>query len=224
MSIGPEASLFEAIRRLIRYRIHRLPVIDPATGDVLYIVTHKRIFRFLCLYLNELPRPSSLDKTLRELKIGTLENVATATEDMPIIQALRLFLDRRVSALPIVDVDNKLKDIYAKFDVINLAAMKTYTNLEVSLKQANEHRTEYFEGVLNCNLDETLGTVMARIAKAEVGARKHPEGRCVDAGRTVQMAPFCVQVHRLVVVDEEGRVVGVISLSDILKFLVLEPA
>ena len=118
MSIGPEASLFEAIRRLIRYRIHRLPVIDPTTGDVLYIVTHKRIFRFLCLYLNDLPRPSSLDKTLRELKIGTLENVATATEDMPIIQALRLFLDRRVSALPIVDVDNKLKDIYAKFDVI----------------------------------------------------------------------------------------------------------
>ena len=52
VSISPEASLFDAIQRLVQYRIHRLPVIDPTTGDVLYIVTHKRIFRFLCLYVS----------------------------------------------------------------------------------------------------------------------------------------------------------------------------
>ena len=37
-------------------------------------------------------------------------------------------------------------DIYAKFDVINLAAEKTYSNLDVSLKDANKHRNEWFEG------------------------------------------------------------------------------
>ena len=31
------------------------------------------------------------------------------------------------------------------------------------------------------------------------------------------------QVHRLVVVDEDNRVMGVISLSDILSYLVLRP-
>ena len=31
------------------------------------------------------------------------------------------------------------------------------------------------------------------------------------------------QVHRLVVVDDENRVMGVISLSDILSYLVLRP-
>lgn len=31
------------------------------------------------------------------------------------------------------------------------------------------------------------------------------------------------EVHRLVVVDKEERVAGIISLSDILKHLVLEP-
>lgn len=34
---------------------------------------------------------------------------------------------------------------------------------------------------------------------------------------------FLLQVHRLVVVDNEDRVIGVISLSDILKELVLKP-
>lgn len=32
-----------------------------------------------------------------------------------------------------------------------------------------------------------------------------------------------LQVHRLVIVDKDDRCIGVISLSDILKFLVLRP-
>ena len=59
-------------------------------------------------------------------------------------------------------------DIYAKFDVINLAAEKTYSNLDVTLKKANEHRNEWFEGVHKCRPDESLFTVMERIVKAEV--------------------------------------------------------
>ncbi len=57
--------------------------------------------------------------------------------------------------------------------------------------QANEHRNEWFEGVHKCTLEDTLFIIMEKIVKAEV--------------------------HRLVVVDEEDRVVGVISLSDILQ-------
>ncbi|XP_022123639.2 uncharacterized protein LOC110999056 isoform X1 [Pieris rapae] len=197
VSIGPDSSLYEAIRILITNRIHRLPVIDPETGNVLYILTHKRILRFLFLYINELPKPKYLQNKLRDLKIGTLNNIETATEDTSIIEALKKFVNRRVSALPIIDTEGRLKDIYAKFDVINLAAEKTYNNLDVTLKKANEHRNEWFEGVQKCNLDETLYEVMERIVRAEV--------------------------HRLVVVNEEDKVTGIISLSDLLMYLVLRP-
>lgn len=53
VSISPDASLYDAIKTLIHNRIHRLPVIDPLTGNVLYILTHKRILRFLFLYVSE---------------------------------------------------------------------------------------------------------------------------------------------------------------------------
>ena len=43
VSIDPEATLFDAIKTLIQNKIHRLPVIDPETGNVLYILTHKRL-------------------------------------------------------------------------------------------------------------------------------------------------------------------------------------
>ena len=138
-----------------------------------------------------------------------------AYEETPIIEALHSFVNKRVSALPIVDkevclltaiqiisvktpsLQGRLVDIYAKFDVINLAAEKTYSNLDITLKEANKHRNEWFEGVHKCRQDESLFAVMERIVKAEV--------------------------HRLVVVNDENKVVGVISLSDILNYLVLRP-
>jgi 5'-AMP-activated protein kinase regulatory gamma subunit len=85
--------------------------------------------------IHEIPRPSFMNKRLREVKIGTFDDVETAREETPIIVALQKFLDKRVSALPIVDDQNRLLDIYARFDVINLAAEKTYNNLDNTLKQ-----------------------------------------------------------------------------------------
>lgn len=73
--------------------------------------------------INELPKPSYMNKTLREVKIGTYDDIETATEDTSIILALKKFVERRVSALPIVDPDGRLVDIYAKFDVI-VSALK----------------------------------------------------------------------------------------------------
>lgn len=51
-------SLFDAVSSLIRNKIHRLPVIDPESGNTLYILTHKRILKFLKLFVSNL-RPSS---------------------------------------------------------------------------------------------------------------------------------------------------------------------
>lgn len=70
--------------------------------------------------------------------------------------------------------------------------------MDVTLRKANEHRNAWFEGVQKCNLDETLYVIMERIVRAEV--------------------------HRLVIVDESDKVIGIISLSDILLYLVLRPS
>ncbi|XP_023682519.1 5'-AMP-activated protein kinase subunit gamma-2-like isoform X3 [Paramormyrops kingsleyae] len=198
VNISPDASIFDAVYSLIKNKIHRLPVIDPVSGNALYILTHKRILKFLQLFVCEMPKPAFMKQTLQELGIGTYENIAFIHPDTPIIKALSIFVERRVSALPVVDESGKVVDIYSKFDVINLAAEKTYNNLDISVTQALQHRSQYFEGVMKCNRLETLETIVDRIVKAEV--------------------------HRLVVVDEKARIVGIVSLSDILQALVLTPA
>ncbi|KAK5877721.1 hypothetical protein CesoFtcFv8_025200 [Champsocephalus esox] len=195
--ISPETSILEAVSSLIQNQIHRLPVIDPISGNALYILTHKRILKFLQLFVCEMPMPAFMRCSLEDLSVGTYSNIAFVHPDTPLITALCVFTRRRVSALPVVDHNGRVVDIYSKFDVINLAAEKTYNNLDVTVTQALRHRSQYFEGVMKCNKRETLETIVDRIVKAEV--------------------------HRLVVVDEESRIVGIVSLSDILQALVLIP-
>ncbi|KAM6330633.1 5'-AMP-activated protein kinase subunit gamma-1 isoform 2-T2 [Alca torda] len=193
--ISPSASLFDAVSSLIRNKIHRLPVIDPNSGNTLYILTHKRILKFLKLFIAEVPKPEFMAKTLEELQIGTYNNIAVVRTSTPIYVALGIFVQHRVSALPVVDDLGRVVDIYSKFDVINLAAEKTYNNLDVTVTRALQHRSHYFEGVLKCYKHETLETIINRLVEAEV--------------------------HRLVVVDESDVVKGIVSLSDILQALVL---
>ncbi|XP_060052821.1 5'-AMP-activated protein kinase subunit gamma-2 isoform X2 [Erinaceus europaeus] len=223
VNISPDASLFDAVNSLIKNKIHRLPVIDPVSGNALYILTHKRILKFLQLFLDmaqipaavslsvdmellekhhhqmsDMPKPAFMKQSLGELGIGTYRDIAYIHPDTPIIKALSVFVERRVSALPVVDEAGKVVDIYSKFDVINLAAEKTYNNLDVTVTQALRHRSQYFEGVVKCSTTDLLETIVDRIVRAEV--------------------------HRLVVVDEDDSIVGIISLSDILQALILSPA
>uniref|UniRef100_A0A4W3GT75 5'-AMP-activated protein kinase subunit gamma-1-like n=1 Tax=Callorhinchus milii TaxID=7868 RepID=A0A4W3GT75_CALMI len=178
--------------------IHRLPIIDPVSGNALYVLTHKRILKYLHLFGAKLPRASFMSKTLRELSIGTYRHVAVVEATSPVYKALELFVARRVSALPVVNQEGKVVNLYSRFDAINLAAQKAYNNLDISVKEALEHRWHCFENVLKCQEHETLEVIIDRLVKHEV--------------------------HRLVLVDDEDLVQGIISLSDILQALVLSPA
>uniref|UniRef100_A0A8C6M9L2 Protein kinase, AMP-activated, gamma 3b non-catalytic subunit n=1 Tax=Nothobranchius furzeri TaxID=105023 RepID=A0A8C6M9L2_NOTFU len=198
ISITPESSLFDAIYSLLKNKIHRLPVIDPVSGNVLHILTHKRILKFLHIFGSMIPKPMFLRKQISEVPIGTFSQIATIQESATVYDALTLFVERRVSALPVVNEQGRVVALYSRFDVINLAAQKNYNNLNMTMREVIESRFCWVEGVLKCYPHETLETIIDRIAKAEV--------------------------HRLVLVDSEDVVRGIVSLSDLLQALVLSPA
>ncbi|KRZ59041.1 5'-AMP-activated protein kinase subunit gamma-1 [Trichinella nativa] len=196
-TVDATASLLDAVNILCNKKVHRLPVIDPCSGNILYILPHKRILKFLFLYMPDLPMPSFMKKSPKELGIGTWSNIHTVTKVTPLIEVLRKLLELRVSALPVVDENDRVIDIYSKFDVINLAAEKAYNNLDITVQDSLKHRTAWFEGVHNCKVTDSLSTYVDTLVRSEV--------------------------HRLVAVDNDGRVQGVVSLSDILLFIVLRP-
>lgn len=228
VSIDPECSLYNGLCQLLKYKIHRLPIIEANNGNPLYILTHKRILKFIkvCLESTERQRRESecrsgmnsrhtemslglgwnnienFSKTLTELKIGTYDTkdrkVYKVYEDQHLIEALKLFTDNRVSALPVIERGtDQLVDVYSKFDVLNLAAQRTYNQLDVSIKTALSYRYENGMNrrpLITCTLDENLEWIVRKVVNAEV--------------------------HRIIVVDKNMRVLGVVSLSDILKQLI----
>uniref|UniRef100_A0A674HI09 Protein kinase AMP-activated non-catalytic subunit gamma 3 n=1 Tax=Taeniopygia guttata TaxID=59729 RepID=A0A674HI09_TAEGU len=116
--ISPSNSLFDAVYSLIKHKIHRLPVIEPVSGNVLHILTHKRILKFLHIFASSIPKPRFLKKTVQELCIGTFRDLAVVAETAPIYTALEIFVDRRVSALPVINDAGQVVGLYSRFDVI----------------------------------------------------------------------------------------------------------
>lgn len=58
-----------------------------------------------------------MSKSLEELRLGTyVPNVYAVSKEAPIIDALRLLVKHQVSCLPVVDSENHLVELYAKFD------------------------------------------------------------------------------------------------------------
>ncbi|KAI0980173.1 hypothetical protein GJ496_009259 [Pomphorhynchus laevis] len=214
ISISPDVTLFDTCMLIERERIHRVPLISAQTNDFLYFVTLKRILRFLFLEIYNLPRPNFLDKTIDELGIGTYcidkccpflinnqsntpsrsyKKIYTINNRTTVIDALRLLVRTGVSALPIVDTTGRLRDLFSRFDVIHLAVAGSYTDLDRQVGESMKKRGKRIEAVLCCQLEETLITIMVRMVTG--------------------------QVHRLVVVDKSRRVIGILSLSDLISFL-----
>ena len=238
--ISPDASIYDAVKVLIDQRIHRLPMVHPVTGNVLCILTHKRLLKYL--YLSDTTRPPFMELSIGQLGIGTHSDIVTVTPTTTVIEALKLFIQHTVSAFPVVDpVSGRCVDIYSKFDVIHLAADRSYDQLDMTIMKALERRklnqnlpvgdspttdatqntgdinstptsnnqssanssstsaktpATFTYSVVNCKLTDSLNYVVDVIAKAEV--------------------------HRLVIVDDFQRVIGMISLSDILDYLILK--
>lgn len=57
--------------------------------------------------ISEVPKPEFMSRTLEELQIGTYSNIAVVGTSTPIYVALGIFVQHRVSALPVVDDSGK---------------------------------------------------------------------------------------------------------------------
>lgn len=101
VSITPEETLYDACKMLRDNRLHRVPVIDPSQNSVLAVLTHSGILEYLVSTFREQRR--LFDQPIFDLGIGVYSGFVTVPEDMPLIRVLHTLIERRVSAVPIVD-------------------------------------------------------------------------------------------------------------------------
>ncbi|CAM4723228.1 unnamed protein product [Leuciscus chuanchicus] len=176
VNISPDASIFDAVYSLIKNKIHRLPVIDPVSGNALYILTHKRILKFLQLFVCEMPKPAFMKQTLEELSIGTYSNIAFIHPDTPIIKALCIFVERRVSALPVVDEsEQRCRDHRRRIWVHQTLRRRTqfgeFHHLLQELRLDDGRFQRYFR-LSRAQFDDLLSRIGARITLQDTNYRR----------------------------------------------------
>lgn len=109
VSAHPQKPLYDACRRMLVSRARRIPLVDVDHETnrqmVVSVITQYRILKFVAVNVNE---TQMLRKPLKDLKIGTYDNVATARMDTPVIDVIiNMLVKRSISSVPIVDDEGK---------------------------------------------------------------------------------------------------------------------
>ncbi|EGC28681.1 hypothetical protein DICPUDRAFT_90836 [Dictyostelium purpureum] len=199
ISTEPETNLYDAASLLLCYKIHRLPVVDRKdTNSILHILTHSRILAFMMKSLPQLPE-KLLSVPLGSLGIGTFATVVTVMTHTPLVEVLELLSAKKISAVPIIDSEtSKIVDVYSKSDVTLMSkqGVLSPSDLNLPVHQVLSTFTKLWqrpEQIYTCTRYDKLGDVIEKCIKK--------------------------RVHRLVCIDSSKKVEGIISLSDILNYL-----
>ncbi|KAI8374658.1 uncharacterized protein BYT42DRAFT_499348 [Radiomyces spectabilis] len=195
LSMDPMVTLYDACRMLAESRAHRVPLLDreSETGPemIVSVITQYRLLKFIAVNFKH---TRVLRQPLSELKIGTYEHIATAHMSTPVIQVINMFVDQNISAVPIVDEDGVVLNVYETIDVMSIARAGRYHELDIAVGEAMQARPKEYPGVHTCTLNDTLYSIFRTIRKQ--------------------------RVYRLIVVDQDNRLIGIVSLSNILGYLV----
>jgi CBS domain-containing protein len=143
VSTHPLTSLYEACRRMLASRARRIPLVDVDDETkremVISVITQYRILKFMTI---NVPQTQMLKKPLRELNVGTYENLTTCSMDTPVIDVIHELVRRSISCVPIVDHEGTLLNVFEAVDVIALIKGGNYDDLTISVGLALNQRAE----------------------------------------------------------------------------------
>jgi len=143
-----------------------------------------------------------------KVKDFMITNVITVVPEMTIKDVMKLFVEKKIGGVPIVDIDGKLTGVVTDGDI--LRAIKPID----SLIQNYFTYSMYFEGRdLEHGLIDVGDRSIMNIAKTKGIVTVTPE----DEMNNVVLLLSKHHFKKLPVVDKVNRVVGVISRGDVIR-------
>lgn len=198
LSADSTTSLKEACHLLHLHSIDFLPIIFTDDMRVLATITYTTILEHVVIHFREQRR--LFDDSIYDLGIGTYhEHVVTVSIDQTLAQVLHILQVNGLSAVPVVDENKKIRGIYSRSDITFLA---TASNAENAVN----------------NLDMTLEKLM--IQSTSDATTPDSLHTCTAKHSLQNIFEYFAQwrFNRLIVIDEEKRVKGVVSARDLLAY------
>ncbi|WP_341738641.1 CBS domain-containing protein [Microcoleus sp. CAWBG640] len=138
----------------------------------------------------------------------------TARAEMSVKEAIKILAARRISGLPVVDANDLLIGVISETDLMwqeTGATPPTYIMiLDSVIYLENSSR---YEQELHKALGQTVGEVMSRQPISIT-----PEKSVQEAAKLLHER----KIHRLPVIDANGKVIGILTRGDIVRAMVSE--
>ncbi|MGD1714555.1 CBS domain-containing protein [Dapis sp. BLCC M172] len=141
-------------------------------------------------------------------------NPISVTEEMPLKEAIKILAEQRISGLPVVNEKGKLVGIVSETDLMwqeSGATPPPYIMLLDSVIFL-ENPARY-EKEIHKALGETVGEVMTKNPLTTT-----PEQLLSAAAKLMHER----NIHRLPVLDENGKVIGILTRGDIIRSMATE--
>mmetsp|Transcript_28889 Transcript_28889/g.42825 ORF Transcript_28889/g.42825 Transcript_28889/m.42825 type:complete len:352 (+) Transcript_28889:257-1312(+) len=199
LSANTSAKLKHSCQLLHENSIDFLPIILPDDMRVLATLTYTNILEHLVTHFREQRR--LFDDTIYDLGIGTYTNVVTVQPHQTLAECLHLLQVHDLSAVPVVDQDQRVINVYSRSDITFLA---TASDADDAIR----------------NLNLTLGEILAQ-QRTDVTTpdRLHT---CSPSHTLQSIFEYFAQLkfNRLIVTDDEHRCIGVVSARDLVAYFV----
>jgi len=198
LSADATTTLKHACQLLHKHSLDFLPILLPNDMRVLATITYTTMLAHLVTHFREQRR--LFDDTAFDLGIGTYnEDVITVTLTQTLAEVLHILHTNGLSAVPVVDASQKVKGVYSRSDITFLAsasdAEDAVANLDMTLESLMvQRRTDVTtpDALHTCTVAHTLQSIFEYFAQWKF--------------------------NRLVVVDGEERVKGVVSARDLVAY------
>jgi CBS domain-containing protein len=185
-------------------KIHSiLSIIDPMIREGLITLEDVQLIKYTHRYLNPLPADCYVSECMTR-------DPVTLSPDMNIAQAWKLMLTHALKAIPVVDAEQKVVGIITDEDMLVRAGIQQ--RLSVALRLPEEARDQQLQEL------ENSPKPVAEVMSKPVITIPHNETLTRAVSLMVKSG-----LKRLPVLDEEGKLVGVLSRLDILRQVVDAP-
>ncbi len=150
-------------------------------------------------------------KTVADVMTG---EPVTVKPDTPLTDVIRILAERRISGVPVVDETGKLVGVVSEMDLMwresGVTPPPYIMLLDSVIYLENPGR---YERELHKALGQTAGEVMSRNPVTIA-----PEKSLREAAQVIHER----SVHRLPVVDPQGKIIGILTRGDIVRAMAAE--
>ncbi|KAL6735009.1 hypothetical protein Aduo_005489 [Ancylostoma duodenale] len=199
VSVSADTKIIEACEEFCLHRVHRIIVREPQSGDILYLLTIKRVLQAIHKQNRSLHFAQWLSCPIKDSGVGTWERpICSVTLAESLDDVAAKLLAQKLSSLLVVDAEGNAYDVVTKADIA------------MALMEAPNPQ--------NFLVDTPVSAVLGRRPAAVFIHPQDTVGKVLDAILEAN------HMRCVFIVDDNQKPIACVSQSDVIAHLIYDEA